>query len=149
MLRSTLIIGYGNRSRGDDGVGYRAAELLRERLAGAEAEILAVHQLTPELMEPISRARRVVFIDAAAEGRPGEIRRQELTVSPAPATFTHQSTPAALLAGAAALYGSSASGVLYSIAGESFAYGEQLTPAVERAMVQLVAAIENTAVGTD
>jgi len=145
-----LIIGYGNRLRGDDGAGCRAAELLQVKLAGAAGvEILAVHQLTPELMEPISRARRAIFIDAAAEGAPGEIRRQELTAPAATAAFTHQATPAALLAGAAVLYGSSASGVLYTIAGESFEYAEQLTPAVERAVAELVTTIQHAAVGTD
>ncbi len=28
----TLVIGYGNALRGDDGAGYIAAELLRERI---------------------------------------------------------------------------------------------------------------------
>jgi len=145
-----LIIGYGNRLRGDDGAGCRVAELLQVKLAGAaDVGILAVHQLTPELMEPISRARRVIFIDAAAEGRPGEIRRRELATSAATAAFTHLATPAALLAGAAALYGSRASGVLYTIAGESFEYGEQLTNAVERAVAELVTTVEHAAVGTD
>jgi hydrogenase maturation protease len=133
-----LIIGYGNRLRSDDGVGFRAAELLRERGANSGVEILAVPQLTPELTEPVSRAQQVIFIDAAADGPPGEIRRRTLAPSAPGARFTHQMTPEALLAGAAALYGASPSGVLYSIAGESFAYGEQLTPAVERALAELV-----------
>jgi hydrogenase maturation protease len=133
-----LIIGYGNRLRNDDGVGLRAAELLRERSASPAVEILAVPQLTPELVEPVSRAERVIFIDAAVEGPPGEIRQRTLLASPAGAAFTHRMTPEALLAGAAALYGASPSGVLYSISGESFAYGESLTPAVERAVIELV-----------
>ena len=131
-----LIIGYGNRLRSDDGVGFRAAELLRERNVNPDIEVLAVPQLTPELTEPVSRAQQVIFIDAAAEGRPGEIRRRKLTAPAAGAAFTHRMTPEALLA--AALYGASPSGVLYSICGESFAYGEQLTPAVERALAELV-----------
>jgi hydrogenase maturation protease len=135
---ATLIIGYGNRLRSDDGVGFRAAELLGERSVNADVQILAVPQLTPELVEPISRAQRVIFIDAAAEGPPGEIRQRTLAASAAGAAFTHQMTPEALLAGAVALYGTSPSGVLYSICGESFVLGEQLTPAVERAVIELV-----------
>ncbi len=110
---------------------------------------MAVHQLTPELMLAISRAQRVIFIDAAAEGLPGEIRRQELAAHSAPAAFTHEAGPASLLAGAAALYGSTVSGVLYTIAGETFAFGEQLTPVVERSLATLLAMIEDAAVGTD
>ncbi|MGO9893781.1 MAG: hydrogenase maturation protease [Bryobacteraceae bacterium] len=144
-----LIVGYGNRLRSDDGVGFRAAELLRERCVNCAVEILAVPQLTPELVEPVSRARHVVFIDAAAEGPPGEIRRRTLAAPSSGAVFTHQMTPEALLAGAAALYGASPSAVLYSISGESFAYGEHLTPAVERALTELVATIQHAAVGAD
>ncbi|MGA2146015.1 MAG: hydrogenase maturation protease [Bryobacteraceae bacterium] len=133
-----LIVGYGNRLRGDDGAGYRAAELLREGWSSPDVEILAVEQLTPELMEPIGRAREVIFIDAAADGQPGEIRECPVVLLEAGATFTHHATPAALLAGAVALYGATASGVLYSIGGESFELGERLTPAVERAVAELV-----------
>ncbi|MGP8247929.1 MAG: hydrogenase maturation protease [Bryobacteraceae bacterium] len=135
---ATLIIGYGNRLRSDDGAGVHAAELLRERSVDSGVQILAVPQLTPELVEPIARTQRVIFVDAAAEGRPGEIRQRALAASPAGTAFTHRMTPEALLAGAAALYGASPAGVLYSICGESFAYGERLTPAVERALMELV-----------
>ena len=144
-----LVIGYGNRSRGDDGIGYRAAELLREKLSRLDVEVLAVHQLTPDLMVAISRAQRVIFIDAAAEGPPGEIRRQELAAQPGSGAFTHQASPAGLLAGAAALYGSCASGVLYTIAGATFDFGEQFTPAVERSLAMLLAMIEDAAVRTN
>lgn len=146
-----LIIGYGNRLRGDDGAGYRAAELLRDRLAGGrDIEVLAVHQLTPELMEPVSRAQHVIFIDAAAAGgRVGEIRRQELTATGGPAIFTHQATPRDLLATAAELFGSCASGALYTIAGERFEFGDTLTASVELAMAELVKTIEDAVVRTD
>src|SRR5579871_5175875 len=68
-----LIVGYGNPIRSDDAVGYLAAERLRQVLTEADIAILSVHQLTPELAEPVSRAARVIFIDAAATGEPGAI----------------------------------------------------------------------------
>ena len=64
----------GNPLRGDDGVGWRVAEAVAAALPDAVADVLTVHQLTPELAEPISRAERVIFIDAAAEGKPGAVR---------------------------------------------------------------------------
>ena len=69
----TLIIGFGNTLRGDDGFGRRAAERLRDVVDDPEIEILSLHQLTPELMDPVSRAERVIFLDAAAGPDPGEI----------------------------------------------------------------------------
>jgi hydrogenase maturation protease len=148
-MARVLVIGYGNRSRCDDGIGYRAAERLRESLSRPDVEVLAVHQLTPELMVAISLAQRVIFIDAESEGQPGEIRRRELAAEPAAPFFTHEAGPASLLAGAASLYGSTASGILYTIAGETFDFGEQLTPVVERSLTTLLAMIEDAAVETD
>jgi len=68
-----LVIGYGNALRSDDGIGVHAAALLRDdhRLAGVE--ILALHQLTPELALDMSRASLVVLIDASTEGPPGSV----------------------------------------------------------------------------
>jgi len=140
-----LIIGFGNVLRCDDGVGARVAETLQDLLALPGVEILGVQQLTPELMIPIARAERVIFIDAARDGRPGELRRREV-VAQASGVFTHATTPEALLADATTLYGSRATGVLFSVTGESFEFGDRLSPAVESAMAELVATIENDAI---
>ncbi len=62
-MAEILIIGYGNTLRSDDGVGQRVAELVAEwNLPNVRS--LPVHQLTPELAEPISQAELVIFVDA-------------------------------------------------------------------------------------
>jgi len=139
---NTLVIGYGNSLRGDDGAGILVAELLFERIHDPEIEILPQHQLTPELMEPISRASRVIFIDAAVSGRPGKVHRIPLRPAPACARFTHQATPESLLAGAQALYGHTPEATLYTIPGRRFETGQELSPAVRRAVNELVARLE-------
>jgi hydrogenase maturation protease len=138
----TLIIGYGNALRGDDGAGYIAAELLSERIHDPEIEILSRHQLTPELMEPIAQARRVIFIDASISGRAGKVTRIPLHPAPACARFTHHATPESLLAGAQALYGHTPEAVLYTIPGRFFETGDELTPSVRRAVNDLVDTLE-------
>ncbi len=138
----TLVIGYGNTLRGDDGAGFLAAELLRDRLHDPEIEILGQHQLTPELMEPISRAAHVIFIDAAVSGRAGKVHRIPLRPAPACAGFTHHATPESLLAGAQSLYGHTPEATLYTIAGQSFETGQELSPSVRRAVNELVATLE-------
>ena len=45
-----------------------------------DVEIHAVHQLTPELMDPLSKAERAIFIDASTGPTPGEV--QERVVDP-------------------------------------------------------------------
>ena len=140
-----LIVGYGNPLRGDDGLGWRVTERLRELVHDPAVEILTLHQLTPELMDPVSRARRVIFIDACTGGNPGEIR--ERAVAPdsaahaAGAAFTHHATPEALLAGARALYGRAAEAWMISVTGADFSLSAELSPAVSGRLEQVVAAV--------
>lgn len=133
-----LIIGYGNPLRGDDGVGYRAAE----RIPGA----IAVHQLTPELMDPISRANRVIFIDASTEGRPGEIRRRRLTIARNGRPFTHHATPESLLAGARTLYNCAPEATLITVTGANFDLSDTLSPEVDRALQEVLRVVSASSV---
>jgi hydrogenase maturation protease len=127
----TLIIGYGNPLRGDDAVGLLAAE----RIPGA----LALHQLTPELMDPISQAERVIFLDATARGEAGTIHRRKVgqAVSPA-STFTHQAAPEALLAGARLLFGHAPDAWLFTVSGANFELSGDLSAPVAKALDRLV-----------
>ena len=140
-----LIIGYGNPLRGDDGVGWRVAEAARAALPEGAATVLTVHQLTPELAEPISRAGRVVFVDAAAEGEPGTVNcfgledtGQRPVLQP---IGSHLTTPDALLAMAGELFGRRPPATMVTIVGESFEVSEALTPLVEAAVPEAVARI--------
>src|SRR5215472_4005839 len=78
-----LIIGYGNPLRADDGVGWRMACRLGELVRDEPFEVLAVHQLTPELAEPISRAELVIFVDASHNGLPGSWKCERLVLNTA------------------------------------------------------------------
>ena len=138
----TLIIGYGNALRGDDGAGYIVAELLSERVHDPEIEIFSRHQLTPELMETMAHVRRVIFIDASVSGRAGKVSRIPLRPAPACSRFTHHVTPESLLAGAQALYGHTPEATLYTIPGRFFETGDELTPSVRRAVNELVDTLE-------
>ena len=134
-MARVLIIGFGNPLRSDDGFGFRAAGRLRETVHDPDVEILSLHQLTPELMEPISRASRVIFIDAAVNGEPGEINVRPVVPGQGTASpFLHSSTPAALVAGAERLYGTRPAAILLSVTGASFELGETLSEPVQRAL---------------
>ena len=138
----TLIVGYGNALRGDDGAGYVAAELLRDRIQDPGIEILCEHQLLPELAENLSRATHVIFIDASVSGRAGKFNKIPLRPAPACSRFTHHATPESLLAGAQALYGQTPEATLYTIPGRNFEVGQELTPSVRRAVQELVDTLE-------
>ncbi len=124
-----LVIGYGNPLRGDDGFGYRVAE----RVPGA----IAAHQLTPELMDAIARADRVVFVDASCEGEPGEIRRRSLSPQAGGCSFTHHLTPENLLAGSLALYGRAPEAEVITVCGADFSLSEKLSEKIRTIAFQI------------
>jgi hydrogenase maturation protease len=139
-MSRVLILGYGNPLRGDDGFGWRAAARLAERIPEARAQVAQLHQLTPEWMEPVSQAERVIFIDAAADGEPGRLTRRAVEVAEGRAAlaFTHDMSPEGLLAGAKTLYGRAPEAELWSVGVVNVEPGETLTPEVERALADVV-----------
>ena len=141
-MTRTLIVGYGNPIRGDDALGWRAAERLRELVTDADVEILTLHQLAPELMEPLSQVDLAIFIDAAVGPEPGAVleRRIEPRASGS-ASFTHRATPEALLWAARVLYGRAAEGRMITVTGADFSYSMDLSPTVQARLEEVVAAV--------
>src|ERR1044072_3449496 len=91
--RDFLVIGYGNELRGDDGVGPRVARAVQQ-LSLPHVRVLVQHQLTPELAEDISRARAVVFVDAAIDCEVGRVT--DLQSESASNIMAHANSPKAL-----------------------------------------------------
>jgi hydrogenase maturation protease len=120
-----LMIGYGSPLRCDDRLGQYLAETL-----GQDWNVLTVTQLTPELAEPISRAERVVFLDAFLEETPGTVVTHVVEAETAGAAFTHQATPASLLASAQELYGNVPLAILITVAAASFEYSLDFSPQI-------------------
>jgi hydrogenase maturation protease len=143
-MPKTLILGYGNPLRGDDGAGRSVADALQAIIRDPDVELLSLHQLTPELMVNLSRADRVVFVDASATGRPGRYLRLALYPAPQCAVLTHHPTPEALLSGARWLYGRVPEATLYLIPGQDFETPDTLSAPVRLAVQQLVADLAET-----
>ena len=142
---SIVVIGYGNPLRSDDGIGWRIAEVLRGRFDSSGIEVIQCHELTPEMAENMRRAALVIFMDAATDGFPGEVRQRRLSgsgMNDSSPALSHGLTPEALLALAAHLYGASPDAHLFTVCGRSFCHGENFSPEVARAFPSVVAAIE-------
>lgn len=138
-MARTLIIGYGNPLRGDDGLGWHATQQLAERIRRDDVEILTCHQLTPELAESVSRVDLAIFIDAACEGVPGTFKCEDVQPDESSnVDFTHHFDIPALLACSNLLYGSCPRAVLCSVAAESFNLTEDLSDVVQAALPALV-----------
>ncbi|MEI7989410.1 MAG: hydrogenase maturation protease [Chloroflexota bacterium] len=139
----TMVIGYGNTLRGDDGFGCYAAERLMERANLPQTEFLILQQLTPEIAIDLSSVDLVVFIDVNVYTSAGEITIQNVqTQEITPASLSHHLTPQSLLALAQALYGTSPQGTLFSAGAESFDLSEHLSPALEAIMPEILERIE-------
>jgi hydrogenase maturation protease len=124
-----LVIGYGSELRGDDAVGRHVAR----QAAGwrrPDVRALSVHQLTPELAEPLSAADVAVFVDAGAGGGAGLVRLQRLEAAPGVAPG-HTSDPRWLLALTEALYGRRPEAWLVTVPAYHFALGQGLSTAAQ------------------
>jgi len=143
-MNRALVLACGNALRGDDGVALHVAGCLRNGLCDPETHIQTDHQWTPELAEPISKAELVIFLDASASIAPGKIACQALQLnSNSPASFTHQTSPAALLALAEGLYAMHpARAYLLTIGGACFDLKEGLSEPVRRAIPQAIEKIK-------
>ncbi len=138
----TLIVGYGNTLRKDDGVGIYAIEALASTALPAGVEVLDCHQLSPELSATLAQAEYVVFVDVtlAANGEnPGMIKTRKLHPrTTQPSGITHHFDPETLLAMAVALYSHAPQATLFSITADNFELGEGLSPEVAAALPVLV-----------
>jgi hydrogenase maturation protease len=138
-MSRTLIIGYGNTMRGDDGVGPRAALELQSLLSDTDADVRISHQLTPEYAELLSEFDIAVFIDASADGEAGTLTVTQIDASHIPdRVVSHHIDPESLLACSRALYGNAPVAYLITIAASSFGYMEGLSGPVRDRMGDLL-----------
>ena len=124
-----IVIGYGNSWRGDDGAGPDVA-LRIEAMGLPRVRTLAVHQLTPELAEALSFAKRAYFVDVTIASREEPVVVEPLTAECANPLATHTFDPRALLWLAQVLYGRSPRAWLVTISGNQFNPGTTLSAVV-------------------
>ncbi|WP_338074211.1 hydrogenase maturation protease [Halochromatium glycolicum] len=143
-----LVIGYGSPIRGDDAIGPLVADRLAAQLAadpalGDGVEVQARHILTAEIVDDLVRAERVVFIDAAADLTPGEVRCCRLAPDTATlSTMAHFHDPRELLAWCAALYQRSPQAWLVSAGGADWGYASySLSSTAQGAVEPMIAEI--------
>jgi hydrogenase maturation protease len=144
-MARVLIIGIGNPLRGDDGLGWHAVQQLRQALPSGRFEIVACHQLTPELAEAVARCRRVIFVDAASGDPPGEVNQYRLTPKPGPSAFSHSFDPAELVQYCRELYGRFPEAFAVSVNGQTCDYTESLSAPVRCSLPAVLRAVQDLA----
>ena len=133
-MRKPLIIAYGNPLRQDDGVAWRAADLIEARLPPEVVSIYRRHQLTPELSWTIYSASLVILLDAAVTGGPEDIALTTISAHRF-AAFSHDVQPRQLLALARDLFNVNPPAFLITANVSEFGFDDQLTPHAEHCAV--------------
>jgi hydrogenase maturation protease len=136
-----LVIGVGNRQRGDDAAGPIVAERLRSRDHG-RARIIEHSGEISSLIELLSSACEVIIIDAVQSGAAaGGIHRFEAGIEPLPRELfvgsTHALGVAEAIEIARALDRLPPSVKIYGVEAGNLQPGADLSPEVERAADQL------------
>jgi hydrogenase maturation protease len=140
----TLVLGYGNRSRNDDGAGWFVIDQLRE-MALPGVELMAAHQLEVDLIETVSRFDLVIFVDAALPEVAPRMTRTVVEPALQGHAVSHYLTPADTLAMARVLYGSEPHGLLFQIPAYDLNFGEKLSPQTDMAAREVVRQIADLA----
>lgn len=144
-MSRTLVIGFGNVDRADDGVAYYVVNALRRRLGqsilhedetgleelGSQIDSVFLVQLAPELMDVISLYEKIIFVDAHVYENVDSLYCAPVLAEFTPATFTHHLTPAMLLALLKALHRREPAGHIVSIRGYDFDFHRRLSADTE------------------
>jgi hydrogenase maturation protease len=154
------VIGFGNPYRRDDGVGPAVVNALRSARGqpilgplddgleelGGEVDSIVVHQLVPEFAQLLGPYDLAIFVDAHLGDGTEPLQEAPITPSLQMSSVSHLLHPGTLLELARRLHGRAPEGVLLSLKGSDFDFGDGLSPEtarlVPRALLRIWALIE-------
>jgi hydrogenase maturation protease len=135
-----LVIGYGNTLRGDDGVGPRVADAVGHlRLPGVRTLICPL--LTPELADPISRAEKVIFVDAAVDAA-NEVQWRKLVPNETSQLMAHAANPRTMLALARDVFGRAPEAWWLTIPAVDLGFHEEFSTTAQHGFAEAVEKIQ-------
>jgi hydrogenase maturation protease len=139
-LNKTLLIGYGNPDRQDDGVAWHVLYALATRLslpvpdsyedefpANDRLDFAFYLQLTPEMAEDLTTYERVCFVDAHTGNVETEVQFLKIDDEFQHSPFTHHLTAQSLLSMCRTLYGKTPAAMLLSVRGYQFEFERTLS----------------------
>lgn len=153
--KKTLILGFGNLDREDDGVAWHILDRLASRYQKSldicpeeepfsiapQLDILFLLQLYPELAETLSAYQRVCFVDAHTGAVPEELHISHPDACFQSSPLTHHLTPETLLCLTRDLYQFLPEPLLVSVRGYSFSFKNQLSSRTDQLANQAVETI--------
>ena len=154
-MRRTLVVGFGNAYRRDDGVGRAVVNALRQALGqpaldlmddgldalGREVDTVVAHQLVPEFAELLGPYALVIFVDARVGEGTEPLSEAPIPPIPHSTSVSHHLHPGSLLDLARRIHGRAPEGILLSLLGHDFDFGETLSLETASLVPQAVARI--------
>ena len=137
----TLVFGFGNLGRQDDGLGVLLATHIKQ-LQIVNVDVDMNYQLNAEDALKISEYARVIFVDASVAIE-DSFELQPLVAESCIAFSTHAMTPGSILAMAEQLYDASPETYVLHIRGYEWEFGAPLSAQAEDNLELTKAYIEN------
>ena len=141
-MKPTLLLGYGNADRGDDGVSWHILCCIASKLGRVipsiedgffpdenNPDLFFALQLVPEYSEIISRYHRVCFIDAHTGTVENDLNIANIDPGFQASPFTHHMTPMTCLSLCQTIYNANPEAILVSVRGYDFEFTRQLSTA--------------------
>ena len=141
----TLVIGYGNTMRSDDGAGVAIAEAIEKECLD-DVEVRTCQQLHVELISEFSDYDRIILADASVEGEEVELRKIRPTSQNYMAS-SHHLGPELLMRLAEITNLGDPELYLCMVRGKCFDYCEELSDEVKKRVFEAVDKIKNLIVG--
>ncbi|NLW72483.1 MAG: formate dehydrogenase accessory sulfurtransferase FdhD [Chloroflexi bacterium] len=140
-MKRTLVIGYGNRDREDDGAGWHLLNLFARHLnlpspelpgdssvsPDGSVRLTYLFQLLPEMAEDIAEYNRVFFLDAHNSEKLDELVFEQIFPKHTQSAFTHHLAAEELLALTQTLGRKAPEAWIVSVRGHSFRFQRELT----------------------
>lgn len=139
-MNDTLLIGYGNPDRQDDGIAWHILQAIAIKMGlnaprsyedefpeNERMDFAYYLQLTPEMAEDISRYQKVCFVDAHTGDIPVDVQLVEVESEFQRSPFTHHLTPQSLLSMCETLYNTRPKAALLSARGFRFGFARELS----------------------
>lgn len=136
-MNPILLIGYGNQTRSDDGIGWYVAEKVESKLSD-EIDVLKLNQLTVDLAEEIKDCKLVIFVDARINDDDEWLKIEDIEPNYKMGLTAHYLTPETLLAICQGLYKKVPKAKLFSIKGVNFDFGEELSEPTKNAAEEAI-----------
>lgn len=150
-MNRTLLIGYGNPDREDDGVAWHILRALTIKLGlpapnsyedefpqSANMDFVFYLQLTPEMAEEIAAYKYVCFLDAHTGNIPESVRLIDVKSDFQRSPFTHHLTPESLISICETIYSVRPDAALLSVRGQRFLFSRQLSEETKSLVPQAV-----------